>query len=222
MATAACAVAGLALPVSGCGSKPLALPADPIDRAATCGVVAAANARQKANSARGALPFEEQGRILHYGMIVASQGGAFQQDKVSAVVKRMPEIEGEITGRDFTTLTAPCAGAFPAAGRTSGISLPSDPFQARLGCYELGSFLNRSLQSQTLAYGNRLSDYGSLRRRLDYAVGASLRQRGATTKAAQDRLRTRALATMVELGSPAAVMDQCLARYPDHGARESG
>ncbi|HWW65924.1 MAG TPA: hypothetical protein VNZ43_14305 [Sphingomonadaceae bacterium] len=207
--------------LASCGPKTLTLPKDVVDRAATCGVVEAANARQAINSARGGLPFDEQGRILHYAMLAASQDGSFSQETVAAVVKRMPEMEGDITKGDFTTLVEPCKQAYPATAKAEPDPLPSDPFDNRLGCYELGSFLNRSLQSQSAEYPDRLAEYGSLRRRLDGAVSLAFKRRGATTKEAQDKLRSSALAKMVPLGSPMAVMQECFAKYPDSDAKKA-
>lgn len=204
-----------ALLLSGCGPKALALPANPVDKAATCGIVEAAMARKTGDAAKGDLPFDEQGRILHYALLAASEGGSFSRDVVAKVVDRMSALQDNVTKGDFEKLVVPCHQAYPAAARATPEPLPADAFTARLGCYELGSFLNHALPGQNPEYGERLSEYGSLRRRLDVPVGASLSQRGAKSTEAQDKLRARALATMVGLGAPMAVMNQCLAKYPD-------
>jgi hypothetical protein len=214
-------LAGIAL-LASCGPQSLALPDNPVDKAATCGVVETASARLAANSPRGDLPFDEQGRILHYGMLAASEGGSFSQATAAAVVKRMPELASAITSANFETLIKPCRKAYPATAKATADRLPSDPFEARLGCYELASFLNRSLQSQSQTHPDRLAEYSALRLRLDAAVGAALRQRGATTKTAQDALRAKAMAQIVTLGAPMAVMNACLARYPDPSRKGRG
>lgn len=208
---------GAAILLSGCGPKALALPDDPIDRAATCGVVQAAMARKTADAAKGDLPFDEQGRILHYAMLAASRTGSFSQDVVAKVVARMSALQESVTSRPFESLVEPCREAYPVTTKAEPDPLPADAFTARLGCYGLGSFLHRSVQGQNPEYGNRLSDYGALRRRLDAPVGAAFARRGATSRAAQEKARAMALATMVSLGSPMAVMRQCLAKYPDKG-----
>ncbi len=88
------AVSAAAL-LAGCGGpKALTLPEDPIDRAATCGVVAAAEARAGSPDIKAALPFEAQGRILHHALVAASEGGSFSGQKASAVSKRMSELQG--------------------------------------------------------------------------------------------------------------------------------
>ena len=47
-----------ALLLGSCGPKALTLPEDPVDRAATCGVIAAQSARLATNDIQAALPFE--------------------------------------------------------------------------------------------------------------------------------------------------------------------
>jgi hypothetical protein len=208
------ALAGLALVATSCGPKKLALPEDPVDKAATCGVVEAAHARHTMNAAKGALPFPEQGRILHYAMLTAVNGHGFDTDKAVAVTKRMPELEPNITGGQYETLVKPCAAAFPETTQMSNISLPKDDFDSRLGCYELGGFLSRALQELNVEFGEQLTSYGELRRRIDDKVAVGLVAHGARAKEAQDKLKDDALAKFTRLGSPMPVMEQCLAKYP--------
>ncbi|MGH6782037.1 MAG: hypothetical protein ACREB5_08030, partial [Sphingomonadaceae bacterium] len=51
------------LAASACGPKALSLPADPIEAAATCGVVAAAQAREGQTSLKAPLSMAAQGNI---------------------------------------------------------------------------------------------------------------------------------------------------------------
>lgn len=78
--------------LAGCGPKKLALPTDPIDRAATCAVVSAASARAGNSNVKADLDFAAQSRILHYAMLAASDGNRFDTPKASAVVSRMSEL----------------------------------------------------------------------------------------------------------------------------------
>ena len=53
-----------ALLVASCGPKTLALPDQPVDRAATCGVVAAAQARAGTANIKADLPFDAMGVVF--------------------------------------------------------------------------------------------------------------------------------------------------------------
>jgi hypothetical protein len=204
----------LGLVLAGCGQKQLALPADPIDRAATCGVVAAAAARAGVADIKAPLPFEQQGRIMHYAMLAASEGKAFDTSRAAAVVKRMPELEGGITGGKWETLVQPCAEAYPATQATGPVTLPADPLQAETSCYALATFLARALGAQDVAYGDRLTEYGSMNRALDPKIGAALARRGIDSKSERAaEMRAEALAKVVKLGPPMTVMARCLEKY---------
>jgi len=206
------ALAGLVL--AGCGQKELALPDDPVDRAATCGVVAAAKARAGTANIAAPLAFEEQGQIMHYAMLAAAEGKAFDTSRAAAVVSRMPEMESGITGGKWETLIEPCAKAYPATQISGPITLPADSLQAQTGCYALGAFLTRALGAQDAAYGERLAEYGAMNRDLDPKIGAGLARRGVGAKS--DRaaeMRAEALAAVVKLGPPMTVMAACLDKY---------
>ena len=73
-----------ALLLSSCGPKVLTLPEEPIDRAATCGVVAANNARLATARIKAPLSFEAIGRVLHYPLLAGSAGKTFSPDAASA------------------------------------------------------------------------------------------------------------------------------------------
>src|SRR5687768_13335824 len=100
-----------ALLVTACGPKPLTLPEEPVERAATCGVVAAANARSGSTDAKTPLTLEQQASILHYALLGGGEGGQFSQDRVAAVVQRMPELEAGITESKWQELVQPCRDA---------------------------------------------------------------------------------------------------------------
>src|SRR5687768_18519696 len=102
-----------ALLATACGPKLLTLPEDPVERAATCGVVAAASARSGSTDVKTPLTMEQQASILHYALLGGGEGKDFSQDRVAAVVQRMPELEAGITGAKWQELVQPCREAFP-------------------------------------------------------------------------------------------------------------
>src|SRR3712207_1930235 len=144
-------LAGLAgaasLLLAGCGAKSLELPTDPVDRAATCAVVAAAAARTAVTDVQAPLPLAAQGRIFHYALLAASTGEAFDAERANRVNKRMRELQESITGGKWQDLSPGCDAAFPEAGRTE-ITLPEGRLDAQLACEELAEFASVALEGE--------------------------------------------------------------------------
>src|SRR3546814_4302137 len=92
---------GGALLLAACGPKALSLPEQPIDRAATCGVVAAAEARAATPDIKQPLPFTAQGRILHYALLAGASGEEFSAETATAVNQRMSDLQEEITSGEI-------------------------------------------------------------------------------------------------------------------------
>ena len=203
----ACTAASLA----SCGPKPLTLPEQLIDRAATCGVVAAATARVGTDM-KSPLSFEAQGETLRYPLIAGSQGESFSADAASSVSKRMSELQESITGGKWQDLQPACAAALSDVGKKS-VELPADRFEAQLACDELADFMTKALESQESDYGNELAEYRELGRKLDAPLGAGLKSRAGEGLEGQQAERRKALSAAARLGSPVAVLKQCIARY---------
>ena len=209
------AAAALSLALSGCGGeKALTLPAEPVDRAATCAIVAAAEARAAASvDVSQPLPLEGQGRILHYPLLAASEGGRFSADVAKQVNARMQALQDEVTSGRWQALAPACAEAFPAAAEAGEPKLPAERFESQLACVELTEFLATALEPQASAYGGKLTEYRRLRRELNDAMGAGMRGRAGGDIEAQRRVRDEGLAAAAQLGSPTAVAEACLARF---------
>ena len=203
--------AGAALLLGACGPGALTLPEQPTDRAATCGVVAAAEARATAEMGT-ALPFEAQGRILHYALLAASDGEEFVPETANAVARRMSELQDEITSGDWQSLSPACAAAYPASAVTA-VTLPSDRFDAQLGCDALGDFMTTALRGSERDYGNELAAYHDLSQTLGQALAPAMRNRVGADLEAQQKARRSALARAARLGSPVSVMRLCIKRY---------
>jgi predicted small lipoprotein YifL len=201
-----------ALTLTACGAKPLELPADPVDRAATCGVVAAAAARTAVPDVKAPLPLAAQGKIFHYALLAASQSGAFEAETANRVNKRMRDLEAGITGGKWRDLVPACDSAFPVAAKAD-VSLPSGSFQAQMVCEELADFTSVALEGSEIHFGNELAAYRRMRTELNDAVGPGLRARAGSSIEAQTRERNRALAEATALGSPIPVLDKCRERF---------
>jgi hypothetical protein len=193
------------------GEKPLALPGDAVDRAATCAIVAAAEARVAVKDVNASLPVEAQGRIVHYSLLAASESGAFDAGTANAVNKRMGDLKDKLTSRPWQTLIGPCRAAFPAAANETP-ELPKNMLDSQLACEQLAEFLANALQAQG-RYGQQVADYRRLRGRLNDRLAAALKARVGGGLAAQQQAAGRALARAASLGSPVAVMRLCTGRF---------
>jgi hypothetical protein len=197
----------------GCGPKAMTLPDDPVEQAATCGVIETAAAREQGGAAVAKpLTAEAQGRILHYALLAASTGKSYDASIAAAVVKRLPLIADDVTAGDWQKLKAPCAAAFPAVARIP-VSLPDDTMTAVLGCDELATFMRTALARQAYAFGPTLDDYQKLNRALDQPSAVPFVKRGIMALPARLAQRNRALAAIVQLGSPVPMLKLCTARY---------
>lgn len=205
-------VAAAALAASSCGPKALTLPDDPIDRAATCGVVAAAEARLAVTQIQAPLPLQAQGRIAHYALLGASTGDEFVPATANAISRRTTELGEQVTAGDWEDLVPACAAAFPAAAKTD-VTLPADEFEAQLGCYEIAGFVTTALAGQHTNERHERATFVGLHRLLGDRVAPGLLERAGSDRAAQRREQRKALAAAAKLGSPVAIMRQCIKRF---------
>ena len=201
-----------ALTLAACGAKPLELPADPVDRAATCAVVAAAAARTAVPDVKAPLPLAAQGKIFHYALLAASQGSTFEAETANRVNTRMRELEAGVTSGKWRDLVPACDTAFPAAGGKE-VELPSGRFEAQIACEELAEFASVALEGSERDFGNELAAYRRMRTELNDAIGPGLRSKAGASSEAQSRERNRALAAAAALGSPIPVLDKCRERF---------
>ena len=196
---------------ASCGPKALALPEQPVDRAATCGVIAAQSARLATHDIQASLPFEAMGRIIHYPLLAGSAGGSFSPETAGQVQSRMTALQERISEGKWQELIPACEAAFPATAAKQ-VTLPADRFDAQLGCVELGDFLSSALEEQP-EYANELAEYRALGTKLETTLAAGLHSRAGEDRGARQDERKKALATIAKAGPPVAVMRECLARF---------
>ena len=199
--------------LASCGPKKLSLSSDPIDKAATCAVVSAAEARLKAPDLKGDLDFEAQTRIIHYAMLAGAEGNDFSAERASAVVTRMNALQEEITSNKWRSLIEPCARAYPVVNKTAGIELSRARFDAALGCYSMGDFLVKTVSSNDPQSIDRFTTFVRMKQQLDDSIGSGLKARGAGDIERTRALKEAALVRMTRLGAPAAVMSICTGRF---------
>ncbi len=200
-----------ALALAGCTKPTAQLPTDPIDLAASCGVIAAASEREAAG-AKGDLSAAAQGRILHYAMLYAASGDSFDPAKVNIVSKRMPALFDHLIRGKWQNLRPGCASAFPAT-RVAQPALPPKPVDAMLQCYGLADFLRKALAEQGPSYASAANEYGVLTGKLDIRMTSVLRAEGLHNGDALKAKRLEELAAATKLGQPPAVIDACEKKY---------
>ena len=204
----------LAVPLAllvGCGKKTLALPADPIERAATCGVVAAATLRTAAG-VKGDLSPEDQGRIFHYPLLAASEGGAYDPTKAGAVFKLQPQLADRITKGKWQELQPACAEAYPATV-VKQPTLPAGQLDSALQCYMTLDFMRKALADAGASYAEASVKYGAIATHLDPKVSAALKSAGIKGNDAIQVRRKQALADAAKLGPPPAIIAACTEKY---------
>ncbi len=202
---------GLIAAVGACGPKQIALSADPVERAATCGVVAAAHARDTSTDFKGPLSVEAKGETLRYALLTGAQQESFSAEQAGAVVKRMPEIADTVIDGKWKKLVEPCAQAYPVAA-TAQPELPKDPLVAGLGCDMLRQFVGRALASDG-RYEETLSQYSALERKLDGKLAPLMARQGIQNGAEGTEQKRKAMSTVAKLGNPTAVMAACVQHY---------
>lgn len=203
-------IAGTLL-LTSCGPKALTLPEEQVDRAATCGVIAANSARLATHDIQASLPFEAMGRIIHYPLLAGSTGKSFSSEVASKVQSRMSELQEGISEGKWQELVPACRTAFPAT-EIKQVELPADRFDAQLSCVELGDFLRSALEQEP-EYANELAEYRRLGMKLETTLSSGIRSRVGPDPNARREERLKALATISKAGPPVAVMRECLARF---------
>jgi hypothetical protein len=186
------------------------LPAEPVERAATCAVVAELDERRQAGDAP--LPFEAHEHVLHYALLAGSRGEAFSPETTNAVIGRIKQIRGPISETKWQKILPECRVAFAEAW-TFNIELPKDRFDSKLQCDELGKFLAGTLRKHHAEDPVRASAYAKMALNLDYRLAPGLRVRGGEGMNEQEAVRRKALAAAAKLGRPTQVMEQCIQRY---------
>lgn len=197
--------------LSGCGPKALSLPEDATQRAATCGVVAAADAR-KGSDIRAKLGFEDQSRILQYALIEGAASGSFDKTRAATVANAMPALGDQVTAGEWEALKPACAEAYPATARTTAAPLPKDRLVAQLGCDGLARFMTSALRQDEANYIDRIRALDNMQRTIDESIGPGLAARGISPERSI-AVADEAIAQLVRLGPPHLVLDQCVATF---------
>ena len=201
------ALAAAAL-LASCGPKPLSLPEGAIDKAATCGVIAAASERNAAGL-KGDLPADGQARIFHYALLGASHDGTIDRAQADAIFKRMPALSESVTQGEWQKLQPGCRQAFPATATTDP-KLPAATPEAAQQCYALADFLRKAMGELPGSYSEAAVRYSALSTKLDTRVARAVGKTGVTE---QKRERDKALAAAAALGQPPAVITACEKKF---------
>ena len=204
-------LAALGLTLAGCGAKAPALPDDPIDRAATCGVVTAASERAAAG-VKGDLPADAQARIFHYPLLAGSTGKSFDDDAAQKVFQRMPKLFDTVIVDGWETLKPACAAAFPQT-QIAQPTLPAGKLDSMLQCYVVADFMRKSLGSAGGSYGEASMRYNIFTSKLDTRMTPVLAAAGLKNGPKLQARRSEALSAAAKLGQPQLVIAACMKKY---------
>ena len=208
-------MSAVSLMLSACNSE-VTLPADLVERAATCAVVSASEARSTMKSLDAPLAFDRQSQIIHYALLAGASEPGFSRANAGRVVQRMQVLQDRITGDQWKPLVAPCKTAFPEADLSYAVKLPVDPAEAQLSCYALGDFMSRALAAYEGTYGDQMVRYDKMLMSLKPIVESEATKPGLKPVSNAERMakRSSALAVAAKLGPPSKVMDLCIERFP--------
>jgi hypothetical protein len=204
-------VTAAALLLAGCGSKAPTLPDDPVDKAATCGVITAASERATAG-VKGDLPSEAQARIFHYPLLAGSAGKSFDDDRAQKVFQRMPKLFDTVIVDGWETLKPACAAAFPQTEITQP-TLPAGKLDSMLQCYVVADFMRKSLGSAGGSYGEASMRYNIFTAKLDGEMTPVLAAAGLKNGPKLQAKRAEALAAAARMGQPQTVIAACMKKY---------
>lgn len=211
MKTALVAALPLAAMLSSCGGAPATLPAETAQRAATCGVVAANQARATITDIKAPLSAAQQGEVLRPALLYGADGEEFSRDRAAEVVNAMPKLGEDLSEKDIAALAPQCAEAYPPA--PTPVKLPDDPLTAAMGCDQLSDFMRQALGAQGAAYTEQLNEYFALNQALDKQLAPLLSNKGISGVTESEAQGRKALGAIVKLGQPTAVLNACTARY---------
>jgi hypothetical protein len=194
------------------------LPDDIVERAATCAVVTASEARSTIKNVDAPLGFEQQSQIIHYALLAGASDPKFSRENAKVVVHRMQVLQERMTGDDWKTLVEPCKKAYPEASLDYPVKLPADPAEAQLTCFALGDFMSRALAAYEETYSDQLVQYDKLSMHLKPIVEPEAKH-GAKDVPDAERMakRNAALVAAAKLGSPSKVMQTCIEQYSADG-----
>lgn len=212
MKSALIALLPLTAVLTACGGAGGTLPEAAAERAATCGVITANQARATIADIKAPLSAAQQGAVLRPALLYGSEGEEFSRDRVAEVVDAMPALGESFSEDDIKKLAPQCAQAYPAA--PTPVKLPDDPLTAAMGCDQLSDFMRQALGGvNASSYKVNFDAYFALNQELDKRLAPLLSQRGINGVEASEAEGRKAMAAIVKLGEPTAVLDACSARY---------
>jgi hypothetical protein len=216
-------LSAVALTLSACSSE-VGLPTDLVEKAATCAVVSASEARSTVKNLDTPLAFDRQSQIIHYALLAGASDPKFSRENTKRVVSRMQTLQEIITGDQWKPLVEPCKASFPQADLGYPVKLPDDPAEAQLTCYALGDFMARAISAYDATYADQVVQYSKLTTSLEPLVEPEKPKRGEKPVSDAERMakRNAALAVAAKLGPPAKVMDACMTRFPPDADSKKG
>lgn len=199
------ALAVLAAPLAAVAG-PGDLPADPMQRAATC---AAAISGQAGVLSGKPFTYETADRVGQFAII----GSAGQADKLPGLGQAMADAAKTLGPEGFGPAVAACDRAYPRTLANAPVRMPANEVDRGLGCMILAGTLGGIHKGAGTDSDPRAANYMKLAESLGAKLEAKLNAAGITT---EEQLMARLQAvgpTVGDFGPPTKVAEACLKEF---------
>jgi hypothetical protein len=192
----------------------LALPGDPVERAATCSGAYLARAQLQPGFEQNGISEEDMSRVIHPAYIDAGSSGQVEQGRLELSGNKSPLKAAEFrkNGKAEAAIAA-CEQAYPALRRGSFKALPADDVTARAVCAATAGALAQTYEATEGVRSERMPQIARLMVELVDPVTADFERKGITDLEAMNGELRRALAESMRSGPPGEVVTACLARF---------
>jgi hypothetical protein len=192
----------------------LTLPADPVERAATCSGAYLAVAQLQPGFEKNGVSEDEMNRVMHPVYVDAGASGRIEQARLELAGNKSPIKAAEFrkNGKAEATIVA-CEEVYPAIRAGAFKALPTEDAQARIACVATAGALVQTYQATEEVRSERLPAIARLMEQLTEPVFADFERQGVTDVELMNAELRAVLARTMRSGPPGEVMTACLARF---------
>lgn len=195
------------LVLAACKNAEIALPENPMDRAATC----YAAAITEISATKGDLTAEQANRSAQFVYLGAVSDGIAEPSKLPLVMQKAEALRAEIKkAGNAAAYKSACAKAYPSTVTGSFKGLPVDDRSTRMICFTLSTAAMQVYESSRVTPPVTTANMNT---KLDVQLRDEINAEGNVNPAELAGLAMRSMAKAVELGSMNEVLAACVGRY---------